>query len=125
MAPHRDVGEAQGHEKPDADRRQEEADADGGGEHGREVHGVDADLLGDREHDGDEDNRRGQTFQHHAEEHDEYRHRDEKQPRRAVERPQHFAEQRRHAEHAHQELIDARDGEQENHRRGEQRGLVE
>src|SRR2546428_14149986 len=48
VAPHRDVGEAQGHEKTNAHRRPKETDADGGREHGGEVEGGDAGLPGDR-----------------------------------------------------------------------------
>src|SRR2546426_5459643 len=43
------------------------------------------------------------------------------QPRRGVERPQRLAEQRRHAQHAHQELIDAGHGEKKDHGCGEER----
>src|SRR6266436_7616735 len=92
VAPDGNIRETQGHEEPDADRRQEETDPDGGGEHGREVDGMDADLLGDREHDRNEHHRGRQPLEHHAEEHHEHRHRDQEKPRRAIEGLQELAE---------------------------------
>ena len=48
VLPDGDVGEAQRHQEPHADGRQEETDAHRGGEHDVEVDRVNADLLGDR-----------------------------------------------------------------------------
>jgi hypothetical protein len=62
---HGDLREAQGHEQSHAERRQEEADADGGGLHNVEMDGVDAELGGDGKDHGNEHDRGGQALEHH------------------------------------------------------------
>src|SRR5687767_915200 len=122
---HRDVAEAQGHEQTDPDGRQEEPDADGGREHDVEVDRMDADLLGNGKHHRHEHHRRRQALQHHAEEDDDHGDREQEERRRALEREQDLAEECRHAQHAHQELVDAGHRQQEHHRRRQQRAVVD
>ena len=124
LLPDTQIGEAQRHQQPDAHRRQEQPDADGGRLHDVEVDRVDTHGLREWEHHGDQHNRGRQPLEQHAEQAAQDSGADQEQPGMRLERREDFPEQLRHAAHTHQILVDRSDGQQEHDDRRQDSAVI-